>query len=619
MMAAVAGEEFYALDVAAAIGLELGAVVAALEETTVAALTTEITRGPGRYRFVHALVRQALYETMSALRRAQWHWQIAESIRGSAAQPERRLSELAYHYHCGISAADPTVAVRWLQSAGDQAVRQVAFDEAREHYSAALMALDLGADDPDRRYELLAGLGESAAAVADYEASYPPWLEAAEIARAAGDPARFFRAVLGYGTVMRVGVEETLMERLVVDGLELAGPEDSAERAQFLSWHGAMKWHSRGGDRGPEVGERMIGEALVMARRVNNPAAELNVLFNFGHALLGSSRATEHLATLAMARDLIESTQTFEDKPACLRSLSLVLLQLGRRSEAESLLQEAEALARGRGVHLMLHNILMPGAAIAIAEGRFAEAKSLIAEIRDIGGPHNLTITYAWSAQVSAIRAEEGRADVVIARLEPTSQDPPPGTIAWRVMLAGLLADVGRLEEASGHFEALAPDGFSVVPRDYAFPLALRYLAETCVHLDDTSRAAELLPEAAPYSGQMLIATLGTSIEGAADRILGQLYGLVGQIDDAERHFEMAWRLEDSMRFPALAARSRYWHARLLAQAQDPNKRVQAFALLENTQKVTSQLGMALLHQQANNLAKSLHKNQRPDRTVKGL
>jgi class 3 adenylate cyclase/DNA-binding SARP family transcriptional activator/tetratricopeptide (TPR) repeat protein len=609
-LAAVAGEEFYALDVAAAIGLELGTVVAALEETTVAALTTEITRGPGRYRFVHALLRQALYESMSALRRAQSHWQIAESIRGSRAQPERRLSELAYHYHRGLSAADPTVAVRWLQAAGDQAVRQVAFDEAREHYGAALMALDLGADDPDRRYELLAGLGESAAAVSDYEASYPQWLAAAEIARAARDPARFFRAVLGYGTVIRV-VEDALMERLILDGLELAGPEDSAERAQFLAWYGAVKWHSWGGDRGPEVGERMIGEALVMARRVNSPAAELKVLFNFERALLGSSRGTEHLATLALAQDLIESAQTFEDKPACLRSQSLVLLQLGRRSEAESVLQEAEALARGRGVHLMLHNILMPRAAIAIAEGRFAEAKSLVAQIRDIGGPHNLTITYAWSAQVSAIRAEEGRADVVIARLEPTSQNPPPGTIAWRVMLAGLLADVGRLEEASGHFEALAPDGFSVVPRDYAFPLALRYLAETCVHLGDTTRAAELLPEAEPYSGQMLIATLGTSIEGAADRSLGQLYGLLGQFDDADRHFEMAWRLEDSMRFPALAARSRYWHARLLVQAQDPNMRVKAVALLQNTQNVTSQLGMALLHQQANNLAKSLHKKGR--------
>jgi len=52
--------------------------------------------------------------------------------------------------------------MHWLQEAGDQAVRQVAFEEAIEHYRGALVALDLCPADPDRRYELLAGLAESA-------------------------------------------------------------------------------------------------------------------------------------------------------------------------------------------------------------------------------------------------------------------------------------------------------------------------------------------------------------------------------------------------------------------------------------------------------------------------
>ncbi len=176
-------------------------------------------------------------------------------------------------------------------------------------------------------------------------------------------------------------------------------------------------------------------------------------------------------------------------------------------------------------------------------------------------------------------------------------------------MFAGLLADVNRLDEASEHFEALAPDGFSEVPRDWGFPLAVRYLAETCAQLGDTARAAELLPEIEPYSGQMLIVTIGTSIEAAADRSLAQLYGLVGQVDNAERHFEMARRLEDAMRFPALAARSRYWHARLLARSQDADKRDQAVALLRTSQEVTTRLGMAHLHQQTNDLIRSINKH----------
>jgi tetratricopeptide (TPR) repeat protein len=293
-------------------------------------------------------------------------------------------------------------------------------------------------------------------------------------------------------------------------------------------------------------------------------------------------------------------------KPWWLRNLCLVLLQLGERNKADNALQQAETLARTGGIHLLLHNVLMPRAAIATAEGQFAQAKAQVIEVRDIGGHDNLTVAYAYEAQVAARCAEEGETQGVIDGLRQISQESPPGTVAWRAMLPGLLADIDQLEESFEQFEALAPNGFSVLPRDYTFPLAIRYLAETCAQLGDTARAAQLLPEVEPYSGQMLIIALGTSIEGSADRALGQLYGLVGRIDDAERHFEKAWRLEDAMRFPALAARSRYWHARLLAVSQDPVRRHNAVALLQSTQEVTSRLGMARLHQQANELIWSI-------------
>jgi tetratricopeptide (TPR) repeat protein len=355
---------------------------------------------------------------------------------------------------------------------------------------------------------------------------------------------------------------------------------------------------------------REIREALAMARRVNSVPAELEVLNRLGYGLRGSSRVGELLDTLAEGQALADTMGAYEQKPEWLRSLSLALLQRGDRTAAERALEQAETLARTWGNHLILHNVLMPRAAIAIAEGRFALAKPLVAEVRDIGGHRNLAIAYAYGAQVSAIRAEEGRAEVIIDGLRPMSHDPPRDLIAWRAMLAGLLADVDRLDEASEQFEALAADGFSVVPRDWGFPLSIRYLAETCARLGDAARAAELLPEIEPYSGQMLIVTLGTSIEGAADRTLGQLYGLVGQINDAERYFEKAWRLEDAMRFPALAARSRYWHGRLLAQSQDPEKREQAVALLQDAQDVTSRLGMIYLHQQTNELIESIHRHR---------
>ena len=238
-VAAVAGGRFQATDVAAAMGRGLDNVIVALEEATASGLVAETGRRPGGYRFAHALVRHALYETGSALRRAQLHWRIAEAIRASAGPSGQRLNELAYHYRLGLAAGDPAVAVRWLQAAGDDAVRQVAFEEAIEHYRGALAALDLCPEDPDRRYDLLAGLAESAAAVSDFDVSHPAWLAAAEIARIAKDPARFLRALAGYGYIGRLGVDEAL-DRLIVEGLQLVGPADSSERAHLLAQSGAQ-------------------------------------------------------------------------------------------------------------------------------------------------------------------------------------------------------------------------------------------------------------------------------------------------------------------------------------------------------------------------------------------
>jgi tetratricopeptide (TPR) repeat protein len=252
------------------------------------------------------------------------------------------------------------------------------------------------------------------------------------------------------------------------------------------------------------------------------------------------------------------------------------------------------------------HNALTVEAAIASAEGRFSDAKRLAVEARGLSDATYPTIALAYSAQVCTARTEQGQTDKVVASLRVLPADPSPGTLAWRAMLAGLYADTGCLDQAATEFERLALDRFAVLPRDWAFPLAIRYLAETCAHLGDITRAAELLPEVVPYQGQLLVVTIGTSIEGAADRSLGQLYELIGRVDDADRHYQAAWQLEDAMGFRALAARSRYWHGRLLARSADLRERRRARAVLDAARSTAATLGMSLLSQQINDLGQGL-------------
>ena len=613
VVAAVAGSEFNTREVALALGGELDGVITALEEAAASGLIAENGPTAGGYRFAHALVRHSLYERVSTLRRAQLHWRVGEAIRAAAGpQAAGRLNELAYHYRQGLEAGEPAIVLGWLQRAGEQAAYQLAFEEAMDHYQTALAALDRCPDDPNRRYQLLAGMAESAGALADYAVSSKAWLAAADLAESAKDPARFGRAVQGYGELMMLGASDETFLRLMDQGLQLADSGDSVERARLLALRAFF-------DRDFPRREETIREALAMAHRLNDRAAEANVLASLGSLLLGSARAEERLAIHQRELELISEhgrehgadwTNAF-----AYRDAALAALQLGRRSEAEGALQRGETLARAHNRRLVLHDVLMIDAAIAIAEGRFGEAKPLVAQTRDVGDPHNLAVALGYSAQVAAIRAEQGRAVEVVDGLKDLAEHDGPATVAWRTMLAALCADLGRRDEAAEQLEALAPDNFAVIPRDWAFPLAIRYLAETCGQLGDTRRAAQLLLEVEPYRGQLLVATLGTSIEASADRSLGQLYGVLGRSDDADQHFQAAYRLETSMGFAPLAARTRYWHARLLAQSTSADDRSQALSHLAETQATASTLGMALLEHQARQLQYRLvdpHDHQPP-------
>jgi tetratricopeptide (TPR) repeat protein len=178
-------------------------------------------------------------------------------------------------------------------------------------------------------------------------------------------------------------------------------------------------------------------------------------------------------------------------------------------------------------------------------------------------------------------------------------------------MLAGLYADVGRLNEAAEEVDSLAVDRFRIIPRDWAFPLAIRYLAETCAQLADRKRALQLLPEIQLYRSQLLVVTQGSSIEAAADRSLGQLYAVLGRFDEADLHYRDAERLEKSMGFVPLAVRTRYWRARLLADSNDPDARQQAMTLLDDAHSVACSLGMKLLAKQANEFRGLLRDNSK--------
>jgi tetratricopeptide (TPR) repeat protein len=87
------------------------------------------------YRFKHALIQDAAYESLLKSRRLALHRRAAEALRDANAEPEA----IAHHF---TEAGLGDLAIEWWGKAGDQALRRSAFQEAIAHLGKAIAMAD---------------------------------------------------------------------------------------------------------------------------------------------------------------------------------------------------------------------------------------------------------------------------------------------------------------------------------------------------------------------------------------------------------------------------------------------------------------------------------------------
>jgi tetratricopeptide (TPR) repeat protein len=140
---AVLGRDFSYLLLNAVAGFEPGRLQAALDCLAESDLVIVEGAPPsGSYRFKHALIRDAAYESLLKSRRQALHRRAAEALRDANAEPEA----VAHHFtEAGLDYA----AIEWWGKAGDQALRRSAFQEAIAHLGKAIAMADKGG--PARR------------------------------------------------------------------------------------------------------------------------------------------------------------------------------------------------------------------------------------------------------------------------------------------------------------------------------------------------------------------------------------------------------------------------------------------------------------------------------------
>ena len=159
---AVLGRGFSHALLQAVAGLDEPALRAALDRLADAELLfVEGVAPHANYRFKHALIQDAAYDSLLKSRRQTLHRRAAEVL---LASPSPEAEALAHHF---TQAGQTELAIEWWGKAGDQALRRSAFAEAISHLGKAIELSDkagVGRTAARRRRDRL---GQPTAEIAD--------------------------------------------------------------------------------------------------------------------------------------------------------------------------------------------------------------------------------------------------------------------------------------------------------------------------------------------------------------------------------------------------------------------------------------------------------------------
>ena len=559
----------------------------ALNEAMAERVLDDVPGAPGRVRFGHVLIRDTLYDELTAARRMQLHREVGEALEAAyASDPEPHLAELAQHFVAAAPIGPRDKALAYARRAGDGAAAQLAFEEAARHYEIALTLVN----DERGRCELLLAFGDAEARAGDTPASKDAFREAAALADRAGLPQHLARAAIGYGgrfTWAR-GADPAVVP-LLERALAAVEDRDSRLRVRLLARLAAAARDDPLRDRRVVLGE----EGLRIARASGDPVTLASAVEGHWIAVEGPE---EHLRGdgIEVGEELIALGEQIGDKEKVFA---------GHHNRLNCLWALCDRAAIDVGVAALgelADELRQPGhhwdvgtcrTMVALMDGRFDDAERLIAETLALGERAE-----SWNAAVShrlalfALRRAQGRL-AEIEDLMRRSVHEYPSLPRFPCALAHLYGELGRVQDTRATLDMLLARDLKNEHVDAEWLFTISMLAGPCAVLDDRDAAQRVYSMLLPYERLYAQAPV-ESVFGAVARSLGVLATTMGRDDDAERHFEVAIETEQRMRARPWLAHAQHEFAAMLLARGAAGDSERALRLLEDALATYRALGM---------------------------
>jgi class 3 adenylate cyclase len=593
-LASAIGRDFELRVLAGVAEVEEDTALELIEQAEDARVIGEVEEAPGWYRFSHALVRETLYEEIRTTRRVRLHRRIAEVLEERyAGRLGPHLAELAYHYCEAASGGDVDKAVEYAERAAHRAAESLAFEEAANHYDRALMAFEADPHpDEQRRCQLLLARGDALYRAGQPDQARQVFNDGIAVARTLSNPAYLGIAVVGtLRAPVPPGVTDPDEIVLIHEALDRLGEGTPGLRARLLT--------------------RLAGRYIWLGETEKSRAAGFEAIGIVGEG--GSLELQlEERQEVEAARSMLFGREKIEERIAGARETLALAIRAGRRGSEfhvrgnlflwYSFLGNREAAIRELAAYRQIaaelrqpsfeFNALRAQALQDVSDGRLVDARE-----------------HSWKGRAAGMRVDATTAEIVFGSVVYTLRRMQgrfaeteealragvvayPGALVWSNLLACMLAETGRPEEAREILDRQHQEGFASL-RGIPFGSDDSYglLADVCVATEHVAAAESLYELLLPARDHMLWSGF-TIAHGAAARSLGNLASVLGRWVDAEQHFERAVALEAGFGARGFLPRTQCDYARMLLARNEPGDRAGALDLLDGALATSQELGL---------------------------
>ncbi len=613
--AAVLGPQVSVGSWALVTGRDERSLVPTIEAATAAQLIEQAPDGAS-FRFVHGLVREAIYQGISPVRRRAEHRRVADVL---AAQPAPEPDVVAYH----LRQAGDERATRWLILAGDRAERSGASLTAAARYLAALGSKDSNGIRPEQRAWACLLLALLQRFRTPREAFV--WIaEADRLAADIGDPRLTARVPLVRGMLrvcadgIRAGLDDVndgiaLVERLAPAGAPpgYATVEPTSEQRVDLAVNrgvlaAMLSWLGRLGEARDQY-ERAFADGDPAARASAGWAA------GFSSALRGEPDRSG--GYFAQARAGLEALGDYRSLAFVARDeLSYLVLpyladQPDRRAESAAAAKRAVELGAAAGsIDEPAVYANYPVLPLMVLEGRWRDARDTIDQLLAHGpNPIARRVLAGFLAPLAREQGDTDLARRLVADVWPAGPETGVGdtdvyyTLPLQRLAAAIAIDAGDLDAArswlAAHDRWLAWSGTDL-GRSESESSWSRCFAAAGDPRRALARAERALAQATrPHQPLALL---------VAHRRLGGLALRAGRLPSAERHLAAALALTRSCGAPheraltltvaaelALANGDTGHASMALAEARTICRRLGAVRTLAGVDRLIAELGGA--------------------------